>query len=80
MILRQAVFSPARLSVHCQDEPARLSLGMIASQQSPLPFHPAIDSTSVWMFGNNSLPSYGLTVLEMPLMACSSLRTTAISA
>jgi hypothetical protein len=25
--------------VHRQDEPAKLSLGMVASQQSPLPFH-----------------------------------------
>jgi hypothetical protein len=33
-------------SVHRQDESARLSLGMVASQQSPLPFHPAIDSTA----------------------------------
>jgi hypothetical protein len=36
----------ARPSVHRQDEPARLSLGMVASQQSPLLFHPAIDFTS----------------------------------
>ena len=25
--------------VHRRDEPTRLSLGMVASQQSPLPFH-----------------------------------------
>jgi hypothetical protein len=25
--------------VHRQDEPTKLSLGMVASQQSPLPFH-----------------------------------------
>ena len=30
---------PARPLVHRQDEPTRLSLGMVASQQSPLPFH-----------------------------------------
>jgi len=30
---------PARPLVHRRDEPARLSLGMVASQQSPLPFH-----------------------------------------
>jgi hypothetical protein len=29
---------PARPSVHRRDEPARLSLGMVASQQSLLPF------------------------------------------
>jgi len=33
-------------SVHRQDESTRLSLDMVASQQSPLPFHPAIDSTA----------------------------------
>jgi hypothetical protein len=30
---------PARPLVHRQDEPTKLSLGMVASQQSPLPFH-----------------------------------------
>ena len=30
---------PVRPSVHRQDEPTKLSLGMVASQQSPLPFH-----------------------------------------
>jgi len=30
---------PARPLVHRQDEPIQLSLGMVASQQSPLPFH-----------------------------------------
>jgi len=30
---------PTRPLVHRQDEPTRLSLGMVASQQSPLPFH-----------------------------------------
>jgi hypothetical protein len=29
----------ARPLVHRQDEPTKLSLGMVASQQSPLPFH-----------------------------------------
>jgi hypothetical protein len=29
----------ARPLVHRQDKSARLSLGMVASQQSPLPFH-----------------------------------------
>jgi len=29
----------ARPLVHRQDEPAKLSLGMVASQQRPLPFH-----------------------------------------
>jgi hypothetical protein len=36
----------ARPLVHRQDEPTRLSLGMVASQQSPLLFHPAINSTA----------------------------------
>jgi hypothetical protein len=52
--------------VHRQDEPTGLSLGMVASQQSLLPFHPAIDSTSNWIFGNSSLPSYGLPLLKIP--------------
>jgi hypothetical protein len=30
---------PAQPLVHRQDEPIQLSLGMVASQQSPLPFH-----------------------------------------
>jgi hypothetical protein len=30
---------PTRPLVHRRDEPARLSLGMVASQQSLLPFH-----------------------------------------
>ena len=47
----------ARPLVHRQDEPAKLSLGMVASQQSPLPFHPAINSTSAWIFGNSRRPS-----------------------
>ena len=46
MILGRAISFPARPSVHRQDEPAGLSLGMVASQQCLLPFHPAIDSTA----------------------------------
>ena len=40
VFLKSAEAKPPR-SVHRLDEPAKLSLGMIASPQSPLPFRPA---------------------------------------
>ena len=63
MILGERALPPAR-SVHRQDEPTRLSLGMVASQQCQLLFHPAIDSTSNWMFGNNRFAVIRLAAFE----------------
>jgi hypothetical protein len=50
---------PARPAVHRQDEPTKLSLGMVASQQSPLPFHLDVDSSAQATFsaGKSLLPS-----------------------
>ncbi len=62
----------ARLSrlptVHPYDEPARLSLGMVASQQSPLVFHLEADCNSGAMAsrGKSLRPSYGVRVLKIP--------------
>ena len=59
---------PVRPPVHRRDEPTKLSLGVVASQQSPLPFHLDVDSSAPAIFstGNNLLPSYGVRVLKTP--------------
>jgi hypothetical protein len=58
----------ARPLVHHQDEPARLSLGVVASQQSPLPFHLDVDCTAQAISnpGKSLLPSYGVWPLKIP--------------
>ena len=59
---------PRPALVHRQDEPARLSLGVVASQQSQLLFHLEADCNSGAKFncGKSLLPSYGVRVLKMP--------------
>ena len=54
--------------VHRQDEPTKLSLGMVASQQSPLSFHSVrrLYRYAVSSCGNNFLPSYGVRGRKMP--------------
>jgi hypothetical protein len=58
----------ARPLVHHQDEPARLSLGVVASQQSLLPFHLDVDCTAqaISSLGKSLLPSYGVWLLKIP--------------
>lgn len=67
-MLRASEAFPLALSVHRQDEPARLSLGVVASQQRQLLFHLEGDCSFMarLQFGKSLLPSYGIRVLKMP--------------